>query len=83
MRGQSERYCLFADLQSAMVISKGGKPITQNGLVINDGNLTMLLTTRYESKKARMAGAHLKGPKKRTNENDKAFVDSLNKLLQK
>ena len=30
---------------SAMVISKGGKPITQNGLVINDGNLTMLLTT--------------------------------------
>ena len=66
---------------SAMVLSKGGKPITQNGLIINDSNLTMLLTTRHESKKARMAGAHLKGPKKRTNENDKAFIDSLNKLL--
>ena len=64
-----------------MVLSKGGKPITQNGLIINDSNLTMLLTTRHESKKARMAGAHLKGPKKRTNENDKAFIDSLNKLL--
>ena len=66
---------------SAMVLSKGGKPITQNGLIINDSNLTMLLTTRHESKKARMSGAHLKGPKKRTNENDKAFIDSLNKLL--
>ena len=66
---------------SAMVLSKGGKPITQNGLIINDSNLPMLLTTRYESKKARMAGAHLKGPKKRTNENDKAFIDSLNKLF--
>lgn len=66
---------------SAMVLSKGGNPITQNGLIINDTNLTMLLTTRHESKKARMSGAHLKGPKKRTNENDKAFVDSLNKLL--
>ena len=50
-------------------------------IIINDSNLTMLLTTRHESKKARMAGAHLKGPKKRTNENDKAFIDSLNKLL--
>lgn len=67
---------------SAMVLSKGGKPITQNGLIINDSNLTMLLTTRHESKKARMSGTHLKGPKKRTNENDKAFVDSLSKLLK-
>ena len=66
---------------SAMVLSKGGKPITQNGLIINDSNLTVLFTTRHESKKARMSGAHLKGPKKRTNENDKAFIDSLNKLL--
>lgn len=67
---------------SAMVLSKGGKPITQNGLIINDSNLTVLLTTRHESKKARMSGAHLKGPKKRTNENDKAFIDSLNRLLK-
>lgn len=67
---------------SAMVLSKGGIPITQNGLVINDRNLTMLLAARYESKKARMAGARLKGPKKRSNENDKAFINSLNKLIR-
>jgi hypothetical protein len=67
---------------AAMVLSKGGLPITQNGLVINDDNLTTLLTTRHESKKARMAGVHLKGPKKRSKENDDNFVISLNKLIK-
>lgn len=67
---------------SAMALSKGGKPITQNGLIVNDSNLTMLLATRHESKKVRMSGVHLKGPKKRTNENDNAFIDSLYKLIK-
>jgi hypothetical protein len=67
---------------AAMVLSKGGLPVTQNGLVINDDNLTTLLTTRHESKKARMAGVHLKGPKKRSKENDDNFVISLNKLIK-
>lgn len=66
---------------SAMVLSKGGVPITQNGMVIDDNNLTLLLTTRAESKKARMAGAHLKGPKKRTKSNDEAFINALNNLI--
>lgn len=66
---------------AAMVLSKGGKPITQNGMIISDSNLTMLLTTRHESKKARMAGAHLKGPKKRTNENDIVFCDALKNMI--
>jgi hypothetical protein len=66
-----------------MVLSKGGLPITQNGLIIDDGNLTMLLTTRYQSKKARMAGAHLKGPKKRSKANDDSFVFALNELIKK
>ena len=59
---------------AAMVLSKGGKAITQNGMIISDSNLELLLTSRYESKKARMSGAHLKGPKKRTAQNDEAFV---------
>lgn len=66
---------------AAMVLSKGGVPITQNGVIINDSNLTLLLTSRFESKKARMAGAHLKGPKKRTNQNDQAFISALKKLI--
>lgn len=67
---------------AAMALSRGGNPITQNGLIISDYNLTMLLTTRHESKKARMAGAHLKGPRKRTNDNDTAFCDALKRLIE-
>ena len=51
-------------------------------MIIDDKNLFMLLTTRYESKKARMAGAHLKGPKKRTADNDKAFLSALKSMLE-
>ena len=66
---------------AAMVLSKGGKAITQNGMIISDSNLGLLLTTRYELKKARMSGAHLKGPKKRTAQNDEFFVKSFKSLL--
>lgn len=66
---------------AAMVLSKGGRAITQNGMVISDSNLGLLLTTRYESKKARMSGAHLKGPKKRSAQNDEAFIKSFKSML--
>ena len=66
---------------AAMVLSKGGKAITQNGMIISDSNLGLLLTTRYESKKARMSGAHLKGPKKRSAQNDEEFVKSFKSML--
>ena len=66
---------------AAMVLSKGGKAITQNGMIISDSNLGLLLTTRYESKKARMSGAHLKGPKKRSVQNDEEFIKSFKSML--
>lgn len=66
---------------AAMVLSKGGKAITQNGMIISDSNLGLLLTSRYESKKARMSGAHLKGPKKRTAQNDEEFIKSFKSML--
>lgn len=67
---------------SAMVLSRGGVPITQNGLVITDSNITMLLTSRYENKKVRMSGGHIKGPKKRTEANNKDFITSLENLIK-
>ena len=66
---------------AALVLSKGGKAITQNGIIISDSNLGLLLTSRYESKKARMSGAHLKGPKKRTAQNDEEFIKSFKSLI--
>lgn len=66
---------------AAMVLSKGGRAITQNGMIISDSNLGLLLTTRYESKKARMSGAHLKGTKKRSAQNDEEFIKSFKSML--
>lgn len=66
---------------AAMVLSKGGRAITQNGMIISDSNLGLLLTTRYESKKAIMSGTHLKGPKKRSAQNDEAFIKSFKSML--
>lgn len=66
---------------AAMLLSKGGKAITQNGMIISDSNLELLLTSRYESKKARMSGTHLKGPKKRTAQNDEEFIKSFKSML--
>ena len=66
---------------AAMVLSKGGRAITQNGMIISDSNLGLLLTTRYESKKARMSGTHLKGPKKRSAQNDEEFIKSFKSML--
>lgn len=79
---QSEDIVITQDYGlAAMVLSKGGKAITQNGMIISDSNLGLLLTTRYESKKARMSGAHLKGPKKRSAQNDEEFVKSFKSML--
>ena len=79
---QSEDIVITQDYGlAAMVLSKGGKAITQNGMIISDSNLGLLLTTRYESKKARMSGAHLKGPKKRSVQNDEEFIKSFKSML--
>lgn len=68
---------------AAMVLTKGGIPITQNGLVINNLNISTLLEARYLSKKARMNNVRLKGPSKRTAQQDKDFEIALNALILK
>lgn len=68
---------------AAMVLAKKGIPITQNGLIISEDNISMLLAFRYQAKKARRAGKHTKGPKKRTEENDRDFILSLTLLFEK
>lgn len=68
---------------AAMALSKGGIPITQNGMVINDFNLGGLLESRHQSKKLRMQGKHLKGPSKRTKDQDEKFEKNLRDLIHK
>ena len=66
---------------AAMCLARSAVPISQNGLVFNDKNIEQLLFTRYVSKKIRNAGGRIKGPSKRTPEQDEAFETALTKLL--
>lgn len=66
---------------AAMCLSRGAVPINQNGLVFNDKNIDELLFSRYVSKKIRMSGGRLKGPAKRTKEQDEKFIFQMKKLL--
>ena len=68
---------------AAMVLSKGGYPINQNGMVYTNENIDQLLFTRHISKKIRNAGQRTKGPRKRTKEDDIKFKNSLIYLIEK
>ena len=69
---------------AAMALGKGAHPIHQSGMWYTDENIDRLLAERHISRKARMAYSkhHLKGPKKRTSEDDERFVESLERLIQ-
>lgn len=67
---------------AAMVLSKCGHAINQNGLIYNNENIDQLLFTRHISKKARNAGARVKGSKKRSKEDNLIFEEKLTNLIK-
>ena len=67
---------------AAMCLARKSIPVSQNGLVYTDKNIDQLLFTRYVSKKIRNAGGRMKGPSKRTPEQDKAFEAVLERLIK-
>ena len=68
---------------AAMCLARGARPISQNGLIFTDKNIDQLLFSRYVGKKVRRAGGRLKGPPKRTPEQDIAFERALIQLITK
>ncbi len=68
---------------AAMALGKGARPIHQSGMWFTDQNIDGLLAERHMHKRARMAHTkhHLKGPKKRTPEDDARFSESLERLI--
>jgi uncharacterized protein YaiI (UPF0178 family) len=66
---------------AAMCLARQAIPISQNGLVFNDKNIEELLYSRYVSKKIRNAGGRMKGPSKRTAEQDIKFRKSMTDLI--
>ncbi|MBP3442972.1 MAG: YaiI/YqxD family protein [Clostridia bacterium] len=67
---------------AAMCLARKAVPLSQNGLVFTDKNIDELLFSRYVSKKIRNSGGRLKGPSKRTAEQDEKFRTELKKLIQ-
>ena len=68
---------------AAMALGKGAYAIHQSGKWYTDENIDQMLMERHMAKKARNAKKkhHLKGPAKRTAEDDQHFEDSLRRLI--
>ena len=67
---------------AAMAINKASYVINQNGLIYTDDNIDTLLYNRHISKKIRKSGGRVKGPKKRSNEDNINFEKTLTEVCQ-
>lgn len=70
---------------AAMALGKGAFAIHQSGKWYTNENIDQMLMERHLNKKARRASIrnHIKGPRKRTDEDDQRFAESFEKLLRK
>lgn len=68
---------------AAMALGKGAYAIHQSGRWYTNENIDRMLMERHLNKKARRGSHknHIKGPKKRTDEDDLRFAESFEKLL--
>lgn len=67
---------------ASMCLARKAVVLHQDGWQYTPYNIDALLHQRHESKRYRNAGGRLKGPSKRTKEQDKAFEAALCALLQ-
>jgi len=68
---------------AAMVLAKRGHVMDQNGREYTNGNIDQLLHSRHIAKKIRLAGGRMKGPKKRSKEDNERFAHGFNELILK
>lgn len=68
---------------AAMALSKGAYAIHQSGKWYTNENIDQMLMERHLNKKARRSSNknHIKGPRKRTEEDDIRFEQSFEKLI--
>nr|MBP3599111.1 YaiI/YqxD family protein [Eubacterium sp.] len=89
------RYCQAGDVVvtqdygvAAMALGKKAYAIHQSGKWYTNENIDQMLMERHMAKMARQQakrgkGKHIKGPRKRTPEDDERYEKSLRKLLDK
>lgn len=70
---------------AAMALGKGAYAIHQSGKWYTNENIDQLLMERHLAKKVRRSNSrnHLKGPRKRTEEDDNRFAESFEKMVRK
>ncbi len=70
---------------AAMALGKGAFAIHQSGKWYTNENIDQMLMERHLNKKARRASSrnHIKGPRKRTDEDDQRFAESFEKMVRK
>lgn len=66
---------------AAMCLARSAAVLNQNGQEYTHQNIDAMLDFRHTSKKIRNAGGRLKGPTKRSKEQDAAFLNALEKIL--
>lgn len=68
---------------AALALGKGAFAIHQSGKIFTENNIDSLLMQRYVCKKQRMSSSkhHIKGPKKRTKEDDINFEINFENLI--
>ena len=68
---------------AALALGKGAFAICQSGMLYTQDNIDQMLMERHLNKKARRSSHknHLKGPRKRTEEDDVRFAQSFERLI--
>lgn len=66
---------------AAMSLARRGIAVSQNGMIYDDSNMDALLFSRYSAKKIRSSGGRIKGPAKRTADQDMQFETALARLI--
>ena len=67
---------------ASMCLARNARVLHQDGWEYTSYNIDALLLQRHESHKYRTSGNRMKGPKKRTQEQDRIFTATLQTILQ-
>ena len=67
---------------AALCLARGARAINPSGMEYTGENIDSLLLARHTARKLRNAGARLKGPSKRTSEQDRALITALERIFE-
>ncbi len=67
---------------AAMVLARKALAINQDGMIYDDNNIDALLLSRHTAAKIRRGGGRLRGPTKRSESQNKKFLESLTQVIE-